>query len=515
VNGAQLIMRTAIKAGIKVCFTNFGTTETPLALAFDTEPGVKPVLALFEGVCTGAADGYGRMTDKPAMTLLHLGPGFANGIAYLHNAKRAKTPLLNLVGEHTTQHIPLDAPLSMNIGALASTISGWYKTNQSPMKLSEDFAEALVASQYGQISTLIIPNDYQQAEIEDVEVAAFHFGFDPIDLNIIESAARLTRENHKVALLIGGRALRSRGLEAAARIKSLKGCDLLTDYLPGYMERGVSFPEITRIPYFPEPAKELLSRYDAVVICGTKEPVGFFGYKGISGKLLSENQPRLLINSNKQNPIEALECLADALHCSKDISPGVTSARCYPSVPQGELTTEKACQTLAAMQPEGAIIVDEGVSSAFPYYALSRGLLPHTMITIAGGSIGHGMPCSIGAAMACPERPVINLEADGSAMYTVQALWTQAKQGLNITTLICANRRYNILKLELDRAGIKPAGPNVTSLIDIENPHIEWTKMAEAMGVAAVSVTTAEQLAHEIQGALSEAGPHLIEMVLK
>jgi len=514
-NGAELIMRTAIKAGLKVCFTNFGTTEMPLALAFDAEPGVKPVLALFEGVCTGAADGYGRMTDKPAMTLLHLGPGFANGIAYLHNAKRAKTPLLNLVGEHATHHVHLDAPLSMDIEALAGTISGWYKTTQSPRELSQDLADAFVASQYGQIATLIIPNDYQQAEMTDVKVAVPYFGFDPIDSDSIESAAGLIRQNHKVALLIGGRALRSRGLEAAARISSLKGCDLLTDYLPGYMERGVGFPQITRIPYFPEPAKELLSRYDAVVICGTKEPVGFFGYKGISGKLLSEDQPRLIINSNKQNPIEALECLAETLGCSKDVSAGVTAERSYPSVPRGELTAEKACQTLAAIQPEGAIIVDEGVSSAFPYYSLSHGLLPHTMITIAGGSIGHGMPCSIGAAMACPDRPVINLEADGSAMYTVQALWTQAKQGLNITTLICANRRYNILKLELERAGITPIGPNVTSLIDIENPYIDWTKMAEAMGVAAVSVNTAEQLAREIQGALSEVGPHLIEMVLK
>ena len=514
-NGAELIMRTARKAGIDTCFTNFGTTEMPLAVAFDTEPGVKPILGLFEGVCTGAADGYGRMTDRPAMTLLHLGPGFANGVAYLHNAKRAKTPLLNLVGEHTTHHVHLDAPLSMNIEALAGTISGWYKTNQSPIELSQDFADAFVASLYGQISTLIIPNDYQQMKITDVEVAVPRFGFDPVDGDSIEGAARLIRENHNVALLIGGRALRSRGLKAAARIKSLKGCDLLTDYLPGYMERGVGFPEITRIPCFPEPAMELLSGYDAVVICGTKEPVGFFGYKGISGKLLSENQPRVLINSNKQNPIEALECLAETLGCSEDISPGVTAKRCYPAVPQGELTAEKACQTLAAIQPEGAIIVDEGVSSAFPYYSLSHGLLPHTMITIAGGSIGHGMPCSIGAAMASPDRPVINLEADGSAMYTVQALWTQAKQGLNITTLICANRRYNILKLELERAGITPVGPTVSSLIDIENPHIEWTKMAEAMGVAAVSVNTAAQLAHEIQGALSEAGPHLIEMVLK
>lgn len=514
-NGAELIMRTAIKAGIEVCFTNFGTSELPLAVAFDTEPGIKPILGLFEGVCTGAADGYGRMMDKPAMTLLHLGPGLANGVANLHNAKRAKTPLLNLVGEHTTQHVNLDAPLSMNIEALASTISGWYKTNQSPMELSKDFADAITASQYGQISTLIIPTDYQRADITSDEVASPSFAFDPIDENSIERAAQLMMNHHKVALIIGGRALRKQGLQAAARIKELKECDLITDNLPGYMERGMGFPEIIRIPYFPEPALELLSRYDAVVISGTKEPVGFFGYKGIRGKLLAEDQPRILISTNKQNPIEALECLADALGCSKEISPRITAARRYPSIAQGELTAEKACQTLAAVQPEGAIIVDEGVSSAFPYYPLSHGLLPHTMITSAGGSLGSGMPCSIGAAIACPDRPAITLQADGSAMYTVQALWTQAKQALNITTLICANRSYNILKLELQRAGLKSIGPNVSALVDIENPHIDWTKMAKAMGVAAVSVNTGEQLAHEIQVSLSETGPHLIEMVLK
>lgn len=511
-NGAELIMRTARKAGIEVCFTNFGTTEIPLALAFDTEPGVKPVLGLFEGVCTGAADGYGRMADKPAMTLLHLGPGFANGIANLHNAKRAKTPLLNLVGEHTTQHVHLDAPLSMNIEALAGTISGWYKTNQSPMELSQDVADAVAASRYGQISTLIIPNNYQEAEISNEEVSLPRFAYDPIDGERIKRAAQLMRNHHKVALIIGGRALRKRGLQAAARIKAVRACDLLTDSLPGYMDRGVGLPEVIRIPYFPEPATEQLSRYEAVVICGTKEPVSFFGYKGIRGTLLSEDQPRVVINSHMQGPIEALEHLADALGAPKDGLPGAVLR--HPSVPQGELTNEKACQTLAAMQPEGAIIVDEGISSAFPYYSLSSGLLPHTMITIAGGSIGYGMPCSIGAATACPDRPVINLQADGSALYTVQALWTQAQQALNITTLICSNRRYNILKLEVERAGITSIGPNMSALIDIENPHIDWTKMAEAMGVAAVSVNNAEQLAHEIQEALSEKGPHLVEMVL-
>jgi len=359
-NGAQLIMRTAFEAGVEVCFTNFGTTEMPLALAFDTQPGVTPILGLFEGVCTGAADGYGRMRDTPAMTLLHLGPGLANGVACLHNAKRAKTPIVNLVGEHTTLHVPLDPPLAMNIEVLASTVSGWYKTTRSPLELSKDLADAVAASQYGQISTLILPNDYQDAEITQDEVAVPRFAFDPIDEHSIEKAAQLIRRHRKVALIMGGRALRAQGLQAAARIRELKGCDLLSENLPGYMERGVGFPETIRIPYFPEPAIELLSQYEAVVICGTKEPVGFFGYKGVRGRLLPEDQPRIVISSDTQNPIEALEWLAEALGCPHDTSPGITAARRYPSVTQGDLTAEKACQTLAALQPEGAIIVDEG-----------------------------------------------------------------------------------------------------------------------------------------------------------
>ncbi len=512
-NGAELIMKTAAKAGIEVCFSNFGTTEVPLALAFDSEPGVRPVLALFEGVCTGAADGYGRMAGRPAMTLLHLGPGFANGIANLQNAKRARTPLVNLVGEHATQHIPLDAPLAMNIEALAGTVSGWHRTTRSPGDLSRDVADAAAASQYGQISTLIVPSNYQEAEVTGNKIALPGFAFDPVDEDSIRRAVHLMRSYDKVALILGGRALRERGLQTAGRIIAAKQCDLLTDFLPGFMDRGAGLPEVIRIPYFPEPAIELLSRYEAVVICGTKEPVSFFGYRGIRGTLLSESQARSVIASPKQDPIEALEHLADSLGAPRGAAPRLDRGLSRPSVPQGVLTNEKACQTLAAMQPEGAIIVDEGISSAFPYYGLSSGSLPHTLTTIAGGALGYGMPCSIGAAMACPDRPVINLQADGSALYTVQALWTQAQQGLNITTLICSNRRYNILKLELERAGITSPGPHIRSILDIDNPPIGWPKLAKAMGVAAVSVDTAEELAKHIELALAEPGPHLVEMI--
>ena len=513
-NGAQIILQTAARAGIDLCFTNLGTTELPLALAFDAQPSVKPVLGLFEGVCTGAADGYGRMLDRPALTLLHLGPGLANGLANLHNAKRARAPIVNIIGEHMTGHIALDAPLTMDIEALAGTVSGWCKTTGSPRELAADMAEAITAARFGQIATLIVPNDYQLAQVPDETIAACDFAFDPVDERVSGAAAQFLQRARKAALLIGGRGLREEGLHAAARIKEWTGCDLLSDYLPGIMARGVGFPEITRIPYFPEQASELLARYDAIVICGTQEPVSFFGYAGIPGRLLAEEQPRTAITTQGQDPIEALECLAEALGCPCEVSPQVTAARRYAAMPQGKLTAEKACQGLAALQPEGAIIVDEGVSSAFAYYALSHGLPPHDMLLNSGGAIGYGLPCAIGAAMACPDRPVLNLQADGSAMYTVQALWTQARQRLNVTTLVCANRSYGILKMEVARAGIPANGPNLAAVLDIDDPHLDWVKMAQAMGVAAVSVDTGEQLAAAVRQSLDEPGPHLIEMVL-
>jgi acetolactate synthase I/II/III large subunit len=513
-NGAEMILRTARKAGVEVCFANAGTTELPLVLAFETEPGIKPVLGLFEGVCTGAADGYGRMTGKPAMTLLHLGPGFANGVANLHNARRAHSPILNLIGDHTSDIVGLDPPLAMDIRALACTVSGWYRSCGAPGELSQNVAAAYGASLHGQIATLSVPSDYQQAQLENEDLASPQFAFDPLDKPSIERACRHMKSGQNVALILGGRALRQGGLQVAARIRAFSGCDLLTENLPAYMDRGAGLAEVARVPYFPEQAMELLSRYQAVVIAGTREPVSFFGYPGIRADLFSDDQPRILIADSGQDPVEALEYLAGLLNAPKDIDKKVLPELRHPRPAQGELTAERACRTLAACLPEGAILVDEGVSSAFSYYGLSRGLVPHSYITIAGGSIGYGMPCSTGAAMACPERPVINLEADGSAMYTVQALWTQARHNLNITTLICANRSYNILKMELERFNVGSFGPDVTSLVDIGDPTLNWVKIAEAMGVPAASVNTAEQLASEMGRSTLEAGPHLIEMVL-
>jgi acetolactate synthase-1/2/3 large subunit len=516
VNGGQSLIKTARKAGITVCFVNAGTTELPIVLALDSEPGIRAILGLFEGVCTGAADGYGRILGKPAITLLHLGPGLANGIANLHNARKAKSPLVNLIGEHATWHRAADPPLAMDVEALAGTVSGWQRTSKSPTTLSQDLAEAVAASRYGQVATLIVPNDYQLAECPATEVATPRFSFDPVDLPAIEEVARTMRAGEKTGLIIGGRALRKRGLQAAAHIQAVTKCDLLTNTYPSYLERGVGLPDMKRIPHFPELGIEMVSQYQTIVLAGTKAPMTFFGYPGVRSYLLTENQPCRQIATDRQDAAQALECLAEVLGASPGatIPKGVLPQPFRPDVPQGELTAEKACLTLAALQPENAIIVDEGLTTAATYYPLTAGLPRHAFLAVSGGSIGYGIPCATGAAVACPDRPVINLQADGSAMYTVQALWTQAREALDVTTLICSNRSYEILKIELTRAGITSMGPKTRSLLELDSPDIDWVKIAEGMGVPAVAVRTAEELGKELLRALSSPGPHLIEMKL-
>jgi len=515
-NGAEVILKTAILAGIKVCFANAGTTEIPLLCAFDSVPGIKTVLGLFEGVCTGAADGYGRMLDMPAMTLLHHGPGFANGIANLHNARRAQTPLLNIIGDHATWHRHADAPLTMDIEALTGSVSSWFKNCDSVETLSKDIANGINETLYGRISSLIVPHDIQMKDVEHPEVITKEFTFESFDIGEVENAAQLLRKGRNTAVILGGRALRRRGLEAAGRIRAATGCDLFAGSFPGFMERGAGLPDVVRIPYFPEGAIEMLSHYEAFVLIGAKEPVTFFGYDGVPSFILGKEQKKVSIGMGKEDTVGAIEYLADILKNSKnkDAMVNVATSLNRPSMPTGALTPEKACVVVAAIQPENAIIVDEGITSVLTYYPLTAGLPQHCIMTIAGGSIGYGMPCAAGAAIACPDRPVINIQADGSALYTLQALWTQARESLNVTTLLCSNRSYNILKMEFERAGVKSSGQNVQTLIELDKPAVDWVKIAEGFGVPAASVDTAEGLAVELGRVLTEPGPHLIEMIL-
>jgi acetolactate synthase-1/2/3 large subunit len=512
-NGAELLMKTAAAAGLDLCFANFGTTEVNLVAALDQTPAIRAIQCLFEGVCTGAADGYARMSGKPGLTLLHLGLGLANGIANLHNAKKANSPLVNLVGEHATWHRQWNSHEVMDIQSLAGTVSGWVGTPKLADDMSKDMAEAVSAAAKGQVATLIIAQDCQWNDCADETVHKPVIGYERLDATEIDRIAELLKGAKKAALFLGSRGLSARSLQSAARVKAATGCDLISELLPARMERGLGLPLTQRLPYFPEQASQLLSAYDLILFAGAEEPVAFFAYKGGRSRVLAEHNQTPRLCRKDQDVQEALEALADALGAPRNPILGADPRR--PQLPTGDLTGEKVCAVLAALQPEDAIIVDESVTSGGAYFQLAAGAPPHSLLTLTGGAIGQGPPCATGAALAAPDRPVINLQADGCAMYTLQALWTQARESLNVTTVICSNRSYDILRLELARAGHTDFGKNSLALTDLGNPAIDWARLGQGMGVPSRSVTTAEELAKELARSLAEPGPRLIEAVLE
>lgn len=512
-NGAESLIRTAREAGLEICFANPGTTELPLVAALDREPGIRAVLGLFEGVCTGAADGYARMADRPALTLLHLGPGFANGIANLHNARRARSPVVNLIGDHATWHLPYDAPLTSDIVSLASPVSAWVRTSRSSKELAGDLAEAIAAARKppGQVATLIAPADCQWDPADGPARPAPRASFARPNSARVETVARRLRQSTSSVLLLGLGALREPGLRAAARVAAATGAALICEVFPTRIERGAGLPRLERLPYFPEQAQQRLAGCDTVVLAGARDPVSFFGYPGVASRIAPDGATALLATPD-EDAAAALGDLADALGAPARVPAPADLA--LPEAPSGALTPAALGAALARLQPEGAIVVDEGATSGLGYFLTAEASPPHTYLALTGGAIGQGLPCATGAAIACPQRKVISLQADGSGFYTLQALWTQAREQLDVVTLICANRSYRILQLELARAGNAEPGPQARSLTDLSNPAPDWTALARGFGVPATRAQTAEELTRCLSAALTSPGPSLIEVIL-
>ena len=453
--GAELLMETAAERGVEVCFANPGTTEMPMVEALDGAPKIRPILGLFEGVCTGAADGYGRMAEKPAMVLLHLGPGLANGLCNLHNARRAHTPMLVVVGEHATWHRPYDPPLAMDIEALAAALHGWQRTTSRAQDLGVDVSEALAATRCGRLATLIVPFDLQTKPVVVTSAPEAASSANAVGGNRIANAAGLLKSHGKKAVIIlGGRSLSREGQMQAACIKAVCGCDLIAETFPARMERGVGLPRIDRVPYVPDLALNLLGSYEAVVLAGAPMPVTFFGYKDTPASLLGAGQEVVALGEGP-DALAELGRLAEALEAPSAPPEELLTRTGEIPMPSGVLTRDKVCAVLAALQPEGAIVVDEGNTTSMSYHYFATLAKPFTLLTLTGGAIGQGGPCATGAAVACPNRKVINFQADGSALYTVQALWTQAKEKLDVVTLICSNQSYDVLKFEASR--LEPA----------------------------------------------------------
>ena len=511
-NGAVTVLKAASAAGASVCFANPGTTEMPFVGALDRCVGIRAVLGLFEGVCTGAADGYGRMLRKPATTLLHLGPGLANGLANLHNARRAHTPILNIVGDHASWHLKYDAPLTSDIESLARPVSGWYRAVESAEHLERDTVDGMRAALAapGHVATLVVPVDFQQLPApRQAQSRAASVSAPGVDEGRVNAVRLLLASGRRAVILLGDRALSERGQVAAGRIAAATGARLFSETFPARTERGGGLPDIDRLPYFPEVAIEALA--DAVVVlAGAIAPVAYFGYEGLPSELAPPGALQVLAHPGEPAD-EALERLAEALDAPR-IVPGIVPAQ--HAVAPGDLTPATVGRIVANALPEGAIVSVEGGTCGYPFVTASASAARHTILTNTGGAIGQGLPVALGAAVACPDRRVFALQSDGSAQYTIQALWTMARERLPVVMLIASNRRYGILQTELARAGIDP-GPQAQRLTSLDDPPLDWSGLAQGYGVSCVSVSTCDELQAALRTALTHVtGPILIEMRL-
>jgi acetolactate synthase-1/2/3 large subunit len=513
-NGAHVLIRTLVANGVEVCFANPGTSEMQFVAALDDVPEMRAVLTLFEGVATGAADGYGRMADRPAATLLHLGPGLGNGIANLHNARRARTPIVNIVGDQATYHQAFDAPLTSDIDALARNVSGWIRSSAQPSTIARDAGDAVVAATTppGRIATLILPADTTWLEAGEPTAAAARVVRRDVPGDVVDAIAKALRSGEPGALLLGGAALRERGLVAASRVATATGAKLLAEVFPARLERGAGIPAVERLGYFAEFAQAQLQGVRHLVLVDTVPPVSFFAYPEKPSLLVPEGCEVHTLALGGDDVAGALEHLADALGADADGATRAPSVR--PDPPTGALSAQSVADALGALLPEGAIVADEAQTGGLFATGATAGAPRHDWLTLTGGAIGQGMPLATGAAIACPDRPVINLEADGSAMYTLQSLWTQAREGLDVTTILFDNRSYAILNIELGRVGAGAGGPKAQSLLDISNPDLDFVALARGMGVDATRPETGEELTAALERALAEPGPHLIDVPL-
>jgi acetolactate synthase-1/2/3 large subunit len=513
-NGAEALIQTLCDSGVEVCFANPGTSEMQLVAAVDKQPKMRAILGLFEGVVSGAADGYGRMADKPAATILHLGPGLANAASNLHNAKRGLSSIVNIVGDHATDHLKYDAPLTSDIESLAGPVSDWVRRSKSAEDIGAAGAEAVEAAlgYPGQIATLIVPADHAWTDgISSATPKHWPEAPQVADQAIADAAAALKKQG-ATALFLGGRALREEALEQAGRIAAATGARLVCETFATRLQRGAGRVPVERLPYFGEMAADFLKEFARIVFVGATPPVSFFAYPGKPGWLSPESAELLELAGPRDEALETLRKLADALDAPD--KPAAWQPSVTPPLGQGQLDAQSLGGVLASALPENSIICDEAVTASLGIYPMTQGAARHDWLMLTGGSIGFGLPIAIGAAVACPDRKVIALEADGSAMYTIQALWTMARESLDVTTILLNNGCYAILNVEFARVGVAAPGPKAMSLLDLTRPAIDWVAISEGMGVPAVRADTVEGFQKALEDALSIKGPRLIEAVI-
>ena len=513
-NGAHALIQTLVNAGVDTCFTNPGTSEMHFVAALD-DADMRGVLCLFEGVASGAADGYARIAGKPAATLLHLGCGLGNALANLHNARKARVPMINIIGDHATYHTQYDAQLQSDIETVAKNVSTWIKTTPKTAQLASDAAEAVAVAKGppAQIATLILPADVSWGEDAEPEQAREPVQARPASDATVQTIADVIRKSgKKVAFLLGNRVLREPGLRAASQIAEKSGAKLFCEVFPARLERGAGLPAVERIAYLAEMASVQLDGYDHLILVDAKAPVSFFAYPGKKSYLVPERCTAHTLVEKDEDALASLQALVEAVGATNSESKVQPADR--PKLPKGKLNASKVCQAIGALLPANAIISDEAQTSGIKLSSFTAGAPRHDVLALTGGAIGQGLPVAVGAATAAPDRPVLALIGDGSAMYTIQALWTIAREDLDVTTIIFNNRSYAILNIELERVGARKVGPKAKAQLDLSEPAIDFVAMAQGMGVHARRVDTAEALNMALDKAFKTRGPHLIDAVV-
>jgi acetolactate synthase I/II/III large subunit len=515
VNGAKLLMNTLVENGVEVCFGNPGTSEMHLVDAISKTEKMRAVLCLFEGVVTGAADGYARMAGKPAATLLHLGPGLGNALANIHNARRARSPMLNIIGQHAIDHLQYDAPLTSDIVGIATPVCHHVHSVSDINQLSEDTARSIAetARGVGQIAALIIPADMAwSAPASQATSRCTAPEPDPVTSETLELCASALQSGKRSALLLDDSALYGEGLLMAGRIAQATGAKLLAPTFYSRMERGAGRVPVDRIPYFAEMATEFLQEFEQIILVGCGAPVAFFAYPGKRSWLAPEECEILPLSKPNQDSTAALTALATNLGIAK--GKYLTQEPASAELQTGALTPLAVAGSLLELMPENSIVVDEGATSSFPAYTLTQGAAAHDWLTLTGGSIGQGLPAAVGAAIACPQRKVIALEGDGSAMYTVQALWSMARENLDVIVVMYVNNSYKILNIEMLRVGVEEPSPRASEMLELDKPFLDWIAIARGMGLKPTAAATAQEFHQQLSEAVNGKGPHFIAAML-
>jgi acetolactate synthase I/II/III large subunit len=509
--GAQVLVQALADSGVRVCFANPGTSEMHLVAALDGVPEIRSVLCLFEGVVSGAADGYGRVAGKPAMTLLHLGSGLTNAAANLHNAKRAHTPIINIVGDHASYHRALDAPLTSDIASVARACSSWTGEVASASDAVHAALRVTVAATQSHRgpATLILPADCAWLPVDAADpvepVQASHAKH--ADIAAIASAIR---SHAHPCLFLSGDACCADGVFQAGRIAATGVRVMCATFVP-LLARGASHYPVERLAYHAEMATAQIADIDLVVLAAAASPVAFFAYPDKPSHILPSGCETRVLRALGQACVDALRQLADAL--GAPAAPTGITERSMPEPPKGALSPMTISASLSRWMPNNAIVSDDSVSAGLTLYPATESAAAHDWLMLTGGAIGQGLPLALGAAIAAPDRRVIALTGDGAGMYTLQALWSMAREQTDITIIVLANRSYTILNVEWMRMQLGTPGTTAVDMFNLSKPDIAWAALATGMGVAARTVSTAEDFDMALRDAVQRKGPCLIEAI--